>query len=166
MKFVRNLLMAASVLTLFSTLSQAAPTAQQAFDQVKTLAGEWETKTPDGKTALVSYRVLANGSSIVSEINAPEDNMISVIHMDKDRLLLTHYCAAGNQPRMQGTASADGKVITFDFVDGTNILPSQNGHMRRLVITMADADHHSEDWTFAGNDGKDMHERFELQRKK
>jgi hypothetical protein len=67
---------------------------------------------------------------------------------------------------MQATASPDGKVITFDFVDGTNLLPSQNGHMRRLVITIADANHHTEDWTFAGNDGKEMRERFDLQRKK
>jgi hypothetical protein len=148
-----------------ATLCFAAPTAQQTFNQLKALEGNWESKTPDGKMAQISFRVMANGSSLVSEISGDE-NMISVIHMDKDRLLLTHYCAAGNQPRMQATASPDGKVITFDFVDGTNILPSQNGHMRRLVITIADADHHSEEWVFAGNDGKDMRENFELQRKK
>jgi hypothetical protein len=166
MKFIRTAMFVTTILAMAATVSLAAPTAEQSFDQLKTLAGQWETKTPNGKTATVSYRVMANGSSVVSEIDAPDDNMISVFHMDKDRLLLTHYCAAGNQPRMQATSSADGKVITFDFIDGTNILPSQGGHMRRLVITMADADHHSEEWVFAGNDGKDMRETFELQRKK
>jgi hypothetical protein len=37
--------------------------------------------------------------------------------------------------------------ITFDFIDGTNIGP-KDGHMRRLVVTLIDADHHDEAWTY------------------
>jgi len=84
--------------------------------------------------------------------------------MDGDRLLLTHYCMAGNQPRMQATISADGKSITFDFVDGTNITNSQPGHMQRVIFTFTDATHHTEEWHFAAP-GKEMVERFELERK-
>ena len=149
-----------------ATLALAAPTAQQSFDQLKALAGQWEGKAANGGTVEVSFRVMANGSSLVSEINSPHDNMISVFHMDGERLLLTHYCGAGNQPRMKATISPDGKAITFDFMDGTNILPSQPGYMRQLVITMPDADHHIEEWVFVVTDGKEMRERFELQRKK
>ncbi len=36
--------------------------------------------------------------------NGPE-NMITMFHMDGDRLLMTHYCGAGNQPRMKLVAS-------------------------------------------------------------
>src|SRR6185369_329758 len=108
----------------------------------------------------------ANGSSVVSEITGPEDNMISVFNMDKDRLLMTHYCGAGNQPRMVASTSPDGKILTFDFVDGTNIMPSQAGHMRELVVSMPDGDHHREQWVFATTDGKEMKETFELTRKK
>ena len=151
---------------VLTTSAFAAPNAQQSFNQLKTLAGNWEAKISNGKTADVSFKVMANGSSIVSEINELDDNMISVFHMDKDRLLLTHYCGAGNQPRMKASTSPDGKIITFDFVDGTNIMPSQMGRMQRLVVTMTDADHHSEQWIFKTNDGKDMTENFELQRKK
>jgi hypothetical protein len=163
---MKHLLRFAALLTVLTTAALAAPSAQQSFDSLKGLAGEWEGKTPQGEHITVSYRVLANGSSLVSEMSGHDDNMISVFHLDKNRLLLTHYCGAGNQPRMQATASPDGKTITFDFVDGTNILPSQMGHMRRLVVTMADANHHSEDWIFAANDGKELQRRFELQRKK
>jgi hypothetical protein len=94
-----------------------------------------------------------------------EENMITMFHMDNDRVLATHYCAAGNQPRMQASMSPDGKSITFTFVDGTNIASPKAGHMDRLVITMPDSDHHSEDWTFA-QDGKEMKEHFELTRVK
>jgi hypothetical protein len=83
--------------------------------------------------------------------------------MDNDRVLATHYCAAGNQPRMQANMSPDGKTITFTFVDGTNIAGPKAGHMDRLVITIPDANHHSEDWTFA-QDGKEMKKHFELTR--
>jgi len=102
---------------------------------------------------------------LMSEITGHED-MITMFHMDGDRLLMTHYCAAGNQPRMAATVSPDGKTITFDFIDATNLLPSQGGHMQRVVFTLIDADHHTEDWQFADNNGHQQHERFDLERQK
>jgi len=162
MKSIRVVLAA----LLFTASAFAAPSAQQSFEQIKRLAGNWEGKGSDGKTVDVSFKVMGNGSSVVSEINAPGDNMVSVFHMDKDRLLITHYCGAGNQPRMKATASSDGKTLTFDFVDGTNLMPSQIGHMQQLIVTMLDPDHHGERWILKTNDGKEMTENFELQRKK
>ena len=43
--------------------------------------------------------------------------MISMIHLDRDRLLLTHYCPAGDQPPMKASVSPECKTIMFDFVD-------------------------------------------------
>jgi hypothetical protein len=59
--------------------------------------------------------------------------------------------------------SPDGKTITFTFVDATNLATPKSGHMNTLVITIPDADHHTEDWTFV-SDGKEMKEHFELAR--
>ena len=152
---------------LFSVCAFAAPNAQQSFDEIKSLAGNWEGKGSDGSPVEISFKVMGEGSSVVSQINGHKhsDSMVSVFHLDKDRLLITHYCGAGNQPRMQATPSPDGKTITFDFVDGTNILPSQIGYMRKLVGSIADADHHSEKWVLKTTDGKEMTENFELERK-
>ena len=100
----------------------------------------------------------------MSEIQGEED-MITMFHLDGDRLLLTHYCGAGNQPRMKATASPDGKTITFDFVDATNLASPQIGHMHRVIFSFPDADHHTEEWIFL-QDGKEARERFELQRQK
>jgi len=152
---------------LFTASAFAAPSAQQSFDRLKSLAGNWEGKGSDGSSVEVSFKVMGNGSSVVSEINSHKhgDNMVSVFHMDKDRLLITHYCGAGNQPRMQATISPDGKTITFNFVDGTNILPSQVGYMQKLIVNIADGDHHSEKWILKTTDGKEMTENFELERK-
>ena len=102
----------------------------------------------------------------MSEIEGQgHEDMISMIHLDgANRLVMTHYCGAGNQPRMAATTSPDGKTFTFDFFDGTNLASPDAGHMRRVVFTIVDANHHTEDWTFAAGPGKDMKQFFDLRR--
>jgi hypothetical protein len=117
------------VVALAATAVLAQSDAQKSFTQLKSLTGSWEGKTPDGKPLLVSFRETAGGSAIMSEIlgTGPE-NMVSMFNMDgPNKLLMTHYCGAGNQPRMQASVSPDGKTITFTFFDGTNIAPGA-GH--------------------------------------
>jgi hypothetical protein len=114
----------------------------------------------------VSFRDTAGGSALMSEIHGhgPE-NMVSMFHLDgPNRLMLTHYCGAGNQPRMTASTSPDGKTITFDFLDATNLATPDAGHMQRVVFTIVDANHHTEDWTFAAGQGKEMKEFFDLHR--
>jgi hypothetical protein len=156
-------MMFAFILVLAASAAFAASAAQTSFNQLKSLAGTWEWKAPDGKTVEVDYRVTSGGSALMSEIKGPED-MITMFHLDNDRLLMTHYCGAGNQPRMQATTSPDGKTITFDFVDGTNLASPETGHMHRMVLSMLDANHHTEEWTYSDH-GKETKEVFDLRRK-
>ena len=81
-----------------------------------------------------------------------------------NRLVLTHYCSAGNQPRMAATVSPDGKTFTFEFFDATNLKTPDAGHMQRVVFTILDPNHHTEDWTFTAGPGKEMKEVFDLHR--
>ncbi len=151
-------------LLLIATAAAAQSSAQKSFDQIKALAGTWEGKNSKGETVQVSYRVTAGGSAVMSEIQGHgNEDMITMFHLDGDRLLMTHYCEAGNQPRMQASAS-DGKSITFDFLDATNLVSPDAGHMHQLVISMPDANHHTEQWNFADH-GKEMKEVFDLHRK-
>jgi len=153
----------AMVVAIFAaTAAFAQSDSQKAFDKLKTMVGTWEGVMPDGKTSQVTYRVTSGGSALLSEIS-PDDAMITMFHMDGDRLMMTHYCGAGNQPRMKGTLSPDGKTVTFEFVDATNLSSPNAGHMHRAVFTMADAAHHTEDWTYLSN-GKEETHRFELHR--
>ena len=145
-----------------TTAAFAASAAQKSFEELKALDGAWEGTVKNGQPVEVDYRLTSGGSALMSEIKGKED-MITMFHMDKDRVLMTHYCGAGNQPRMQASTSPDGKTITFTFTDATNMTSPKAGHMDRLVITMPDSDHHTEDWTFV-NDGKEMKEHFELAR--
>lgn len=157
--------LAAVVVLLAAATAVAQTDAQKAFTAIKSLPGTWEQKTPDGKTLEVTFRTVSNGSAVMSEILIPGEDMISMIHMDgPDKLLLTHYCGSGNQPTMQASVSPDGKTIAFNFMDGTNIDPPDAAHMQRMVLTLIDDNHHTEEWTFVDHD-KEHKELFDLRRK-
>jgi hypothetical protein len=155
----------ASILFLLAATAGLAQTdAKSTFERLKSLNGTWEGKAKQGAPFKITFRTISGGSAILSEITG-EENMVTMFHLDNDRVLATHYCAAGNQPRMQASMAPDGKTITFNFVDATNLATPKTGHMDHLVITIPDADHHSEEWTFV-QDGKEMKEQFEMTRAK
>jgi len=154
--------------------------AQKSFDSLKTLAGVWqgpvkvEPPMPDmdNKPLRVSMRVTSRGNALVHEMNEDKpqadptsyDHPVTMFYLDNDRLLLTHYCDAGNRPRMAARVSPDGKTVEFDFIDVAG--STQFGHMNHAVFTIIDANHHTEDWTYLMPGDKPMHAHFDLQRAK
>ena len=153
--------------------------AQQSFDKIKTLAGSWEghvTTVPaqpemgDGATLQISMRVTSRGNALVHEMMpagttddpTKNDHPVTTFYLDNDRLLLTHYCDAGNRPRMVARTSPDGKTLEFDFLDVAG--STQSGHMQHAAFTVIDANHHTEDWTYLMPGDKPMHAHMELQR--
>jgi hypothetical protein len=161
---MKSIRIALSLFVLTATAA-FAQSAQKSFDQLKSLTGSWEGKSSQGKSLNISFRDIAGGSALMSEIHGTgHEDMVTMFNLDgPNRLIMTHYCGAGNQPRMTATASPDGKTITFDFLDATNLAAPDAGHMQRLVIVILDANHHTEDWTFV-NQGKEMKEFFDLKR--
>ena len=125
------------------------------WQKLKTLVGSWEgTMDEGGKPvpATVDVRMTGDGSAIMHVLgkDTPHE-MVTMIHPDGKRLLATHYCAAHNQPRMALAPSAAANQVAFGFVDGTNIAPGDE-HMRSVVFTIVDADHHEEAWTSSGSE--------------
>jgi hypothetical protein len=153
------------------TVALAQSDAQKSFDKMKTLAGSWEgrmTTTPseadiEGKLAKVTMRVTSMGNALMHEATsaARPDDPLTVFYLDGDHLLLTHYCDAGNRPRMTGKLSPDGKSVEFEFLDVAG--STEYGHMHHAVFTFIDANHHTEDWTFMHGD-KPLHAHVDLQR--
>jgi hypothetical protein len=141
-----------------------APT-NAAFDKMKTLVGDWTATTPMG-TSTVSYKLASNGTVLVETISGGTDyEMITVYHPEKDGVMLTHYCAAGNQPRMRAKKLADDK-LAFDFVDVSGADPKKGGFMRSLAVTFKDPDHYTAVWTNDDGGGKTSPFAFELTRVK
>src|SRR5262245_42675031 len=144
MKRITPILLA-SLVFLVATVAIAAPalaadsSAAAGYEKIKALVGTWEAKGPEGMVT-VTYRVVAGGQAVEETLS--HGDMVTVYHKDGDSLLMTHYCMAGNQPRMRASGlSADGKSLDFKFVDATNLANPGDSHMSGLKMTFVDADH-------------------------
>jgi hypothetical protein len=136
-----------------SLVALAVDTTTARFDNLKALAGDWTASGGDG-TVAVTYRVTAGGSAVVETLfpGAPHE-MVTVYTIDKGELVLTHYCAEGNQPHMKAVKSGDASSIAFRFDGGGNIKSPKDGHMHEATITFKDAEHVSSTWVYY-KDGK------------
>ncbi len=134
---------------------EQAAKSPPAFEQLKTLAGEWAMPDNDGDgkpDATVQYKLIS-ADSVLMETLFPgtAHEMVTMYHMDGEDLLVTHYCAAGNQPRMKAKATDDKQEIDFVFKDGTNLDPSKDTYMGALTVTFKDDDHFTQRWTHFQN---------------
>ena len=146
--------------------------ATGSFDNLKALAGSWvgslttfpQVPSVEGRFAQFSLRVTSMGNALVHELSVSgiPDHPVTMFYVDEDRLLLTHYCDAGNRPRMVGRGSPDGKTLEFDFLDLSG--GNQHGHMHHAAFTFIDPNHHTEDWTFMGPGDQPIRAHFDLQR--
>ena len=140
-----------ATLALAGITASADESATAAFGKLKTLAGQWEADTPQGKAHL-SYELIAGGTAVEERISSDKmPVMVTVYHLDGGRLLLTHYCMAGNQPRMlAGPFHPDTGELEFQFLDATN-LAAGAGHMHSARMRFVDSNHLVSEWQFDEN---------------
>ena len=144
--------------------------AAEAFAKLKTLAGNWETTSDHGNQGKLttSYQVISKGSAVVEHMHMPgEDDMVTVYHLDGNKLVLTHYCTAGNQPHMQAEPyDAGSNQIAFDFAGGGNLSDPNVGHMHNVTFNFTSADEFAAKWTFQENGKPKFVENIEYHRVK
>ena len=144
----------------------AEVTAADAFDTLKGMAGTWRG-TPEGSGAEAAAEAEAVGEvvheievsaagTVVMETMGPgtDHEMINMYHLDGEDLLLTHYCAGGNQPRMR--LDRDGSTarrLVFDFDGGTNLDPATDHYIRSAEITLSEDGKLVSAWTSWGGGG-------------
>lgn len=157
--------------TLFCLLISLAPSswageapkdtvdAQAAFERLKALEGTWHA-TPEGENLPEEeaaqpmdevgheFRVSAAGSVVMETMAAGTDHeMINMYHVDGDDLMVTHYCAGNNQPRMRlNREKSTGKELVFDFVDATNLEDGQP-HIHAIRIDLLEDGRVDSAWT-------------------
>jgi hypothetical protein len=131
--------------------------ARAAFERFRGLEGQWEGRSTRGWVESLRYQSIAAGSTVLeTSLDAhPGEAMATAFYLDGDRLLLTHYCVAKNQPRLEASAYADGgRTVVFTFKDGANIPTRDRGHMDRAVFTFDAPDRVRSRWTWY-QDGKE-----------
>jgi hypothetical protein len=135
--------------------------ARAAFARLKSLAGEWQADTPKGR-AQVRYEVIAGGSVLLEHDRMPgHDEMLTAYHLDGDKLVLTHYCMAGNQPHMVAQRFDDQSgELEFVLAGGTN-LDAGPGHMQNARFHLVSGNRLDAVWNFLKNDktsySEDLH---------
>jgi hypothetical protein len=117
---------------------------------MKRLAGTWVGKAGSGEQSMdatVTYRVTANGSAVAETLfPGTGHEMVTMYTVEKGAIVLTHYCAAGNQPRMRARAGGADRELVFDFAGGAGIDPRKDSFMHDARFVFVDDDHLRSEW--------------------
>ncbi len=120
--------------------------AHSAFEALKAMEGTWvgtvqTNRSDEPRETKITFKVSAGGHSVIQTF-APGSpmEMFSVYHMDGDELLMTHYCAIGNAPKMKFAASDEAGVVAFDFNGGTNMDPAKDAHAHEGTMRLLSPD--------------------------
>jgi hypothetical protein len=124
----------------------------KAFQKLTGLAGRWEADTSSGKV-ITTFELVSGGSVVLERLEVGgKDPMVTTYHLDGNRLVLEHYCHAGNQPLMQAKPfEPTSHEIDFDFVSAQNLASPQVGHMHQLRLQFRSADELAADWVWSEN---------------
>lgn len=120
-------------LGLAFSLAAAAATPGDGFERLKAIAGDWQGDAGGGAALRVGYRPVSRGSVLVETWQpGTRAETMTLFHRDGARVLATHYCAQGNQPRL--AMRGEGGAFVFEYVDATNLADPEASHLHRLVL--------------------------------
>ena len=171
---IRTAISGATLLALMLTGGAAAADEKSVMEKLAALQGDWMFLDENGEeTDMIgsTFRLTAAGSALV-EVMAPGSpegvEMVNMYHADGDRVLMTHYCAAGNQPRMEVKATEDENRLELQFESVTNLASPDANHMHHAEYVFHGDDRLTTRW-WNMQDGKvseENHVTIELKRKK
>ena len=150
-----------------AALAATAADGPKAFERLKTLVGDWEghVTSPDGPKTRVEFRLVGNGSALVERLFPGTDHeMVSVYHLVGSELVLTHYCAMANQPRMKLAAGGHQGDLVFEFAGGSNIDPETTTHMHGGRFAVKDPNSYEAEWRIVSQGKPAGSNRFFMER--
>jgi len=144
-----TLLIFAALLSFTAARANNSTAGVPAFDQLKSLVGEWEGTNNAGPVK-VTYTLVANGTALMERLQpANEPDMITMYSADGDHVVVTHYCSGGNQPQMVAQATTGkSEKLSFTLVRVTGLKTPDEAHMVGLVLTLSDKDHLTQEWKY------------------
>lgn len=87
--------------------------------RIAIMAGEWQVKDHD--LLRIVFEPTAGGTVIIEKWMLGElMHSLTIYHLDGERLIATHYCPQGNQPRLAAAATGESE-IRFSFLDVTGL---------------------------------------------
>ena len=138
------------------------------LEALAALEGVWvevgENGASTGRVTNV-FRTTAGGSA-VSEVVFPgePEEMLTVYQAGRRGLELTHYCAAGNAPRMLLDEGSTAEDLRFTCIGGVGLEDHATGHMHTGRIVVLGPDRLRTEWAFLEAGENTFTGVFEIQR--
>ena len=105
----------------------------KAFDEMKSLVGIWKKEGGQSPNFSVSFELTANSSVLVETwSHNGKKHSFTMYHLDNEKLMATHYCPQGNQPRLVLTKSSTIRNLNFSFLNATNLVDLADSHQHSL----------------------------------
>ena len=122
--------------------------AEAALGVLRGLKGEWEMVDEKGQRQPGVVFAPTAAGHVVREIMFPGQahEMTNAYHCDGGTLVMTHYCAVGNQPRMRAQPPRDGRTFEFRFDSVTNLHAPDGTSMGSMTLVLVDPDTIREEW--------------------
>jgi hypothetical protein len=132
----------------------------EAFERMKKLAGNWEAHMQMGGQTMemkASYKLTSGGSVLIETTHeGTPHEMVSVYHDNKKKeLVMTHYCAEHNQPKLMITG-LDKNKLTMDLSPDSDIDTASETYIQSVSIQFDGDDKMSHKWTSHKGGKKDM----------
>ena len=110
--------------------------AGAAFATLKGLQGVWTIQAAGHEIATkMTYDIGSKGSIVTEEFGRE----LSVFSLDRGAVLMTHYCNAGNQPRLRLKQPHAAGVFDFAMTDITGLDDPNGAHVREVLYRVRDA---------------------------
>ena len=152
---------------------QTSTNAQERYEHLKTLVGDWELvggerlgEQVEAMQAVpfVRYGVSSGGHSVTEElfVDTPRE-MLSVYYIDAGKLKMDHYCSLGNQPRM---VAYPGDTDYFDFhlVGISNLKGDNELHISSHALELTGPDELTMYWGATKDQSPSQGSRYILKR--
>jgi hypothetical protein len=123
-----------------------------------------DARTLEQQAFRIQYKLISANTALVEVFGNPARQVTETIyHRDGERLLVTHYCAQGNQPRLKLRDGTPTGTLQFDFLDVTNLRRPGASHLVRIRFERTDATHLVRKETYE-EDGKEQETILTLER--
>ncbi len=153
-------LFAFSSLSIADEMHKAPYVGSDAFERMKQLEGDWEGSMKMGEqtmTMKASYKLTSNGSALIETTHegSPHE-MVSIYHDNKKKnMVMTHYCAEHNQPKLVLTG-IENNTLTMDLSPDSDIDEANEGHIHSVTFKFEGKDKMTQIWTSHKGGKKDM----------
>ncbi|MFT5290114.1 MAG: hypothetical protein ACI8QS_001876 [Planctomycetota bacterium] len=128
-----------------SSVEPATENGNGLLESLSSLEGAWSMESSEGAVP-VHFKTIAGGTVVHETMMAgTEHEMVNLYTVDGDGLMMTHYCATGNQPHMRAT-SQEGQSIAFQTI-GVSGMDVEGEHaMTEMTLVIVDEDHVEQHW--------------------